>query len=138
VLSQRGTSSTGSRTLFSNYLARLVFPDRTQEFKVTVDLVAEMSVYNPFDFFLEPEAERYPFRYAPELEHDLLPYLIKGDLTPRFKAFVASIPRDEVRTIDFPGGAEPAPAAGYHLFDTLGARGADAGGDAGPWLRFLP
>ncbi|MBP6733739.1 MAG: transglutaminase family protein [Chromatiaceae bacterium] len=86
---------------FSNYLARLVFPDRTQEFKVTVDLVAEMSVYNPFDFFLEPEAERYPFRYAPELEHDLLPYLVKGELTPRFKAFVASIPRDEVRTIDF-------------------------------------
>ncbi len=86
---------------FSNYLARLVFPDRTQEFKVTVDLVAEMAVYNPFDFFLEPEAEQYPFRYAPELEHDLLPYLVKGELTPRFKAFLASIPRDEMRTIDF-------------------------------------
>jgi transglutaminase-like putative cysteine protease len=48
---------------FANYLARLVFPEKTTEFKVTVDLVAEMSVYNPFDFFLEPEAEKFPFTY---------------------------------------------------------------------------
>lgn len=32
---------------FSNYLARLVFPEKTTQFKVTVDLVAEMAVYNP-------------------------------------------------------------------------------------------
>ena len=86
---------------FANHLARLVFPEQTTEFKVTVDLVAEMAVYNPFDFFLEPEAENFPFDYAPELKHDLLPYLVKGELTPRFKAFVASIPRAKVRTIDF-------------------------------------
>ena len=43
---------------FSNYLARLVFPEKTGEFKITVDLVAEMSVFNPFDFFLEPSAEQ--------------------------------------------------------------------------------
>ncbi|HNJ87381.1 MAG TPA: transglutaminase N-terminal domain-containing protein, partial [Agitococcus sp.] len=36
----------------SNYLARLVFPEKTQELKIEVDLVAEMSVFNPFDFFL--------------------------------------------------------------------------------------
>ena len=47
---------------FSNYLGRLVFPEPTTEFKVTVDLVAEMAVYNPFDFFLEPYAEQFPFR----------------------------------------------------------------------------
>ena len=46
---------------FANYLARLVFPEKTTEFKVTVDLVVEMAVYNPFDFFLEPEAEEFPF-----------------------------------------------------------------------------
>jgi uncharacterized protein (DUF2126 family)/transglutaminase-like putative cysteine protease len=86
---------------FANHLARLVFPEKTTEFKVTVDLVAEMAVYNPFDFFLEPEAENFPFDYAPELKHDLLPYLAKGALTPRFKAFVESIPRKEQRTIDF-------------------------------------
>ncbi len=86
---------------FANYLARLVFPEPTSEFKVTVDLVAEMAVYNPFDFFLEPQAEKYPFDYAAELKHDLAPYLAKGPLTPKFKAFVDSVSREEVRTIDF-------------------------------------
>ncbi|MBT9488486.1 MAG: transglutaminase family protein, partial [Rubrivivax sp.] len=86
---------------FANHLARLVFPEKTTEFKVTVDLVAEMAVYNPFDFFLEPSAENFPFVYEPELKHDLAPYLVLGELTPRFKAFVASVPRTEMRTIDF-------------------------------------
>ncbi|MDE2398124.1 MAG: transglutaminase family protein, partial [Burkholderiales bacterium] len=86
---------------FANHLARLVFPEKTTEFKVTVDLVAEMAVYNPFDFFLEPEAERFPFQYAPELKHDLQPYLVKGAPTPRFKAFVDSVSLEEQRTIDF-------------------------------------
>ena len=53
---------------FANYQARLVFPEKATEFKVTVDLVAEMAVYNPFDFFLEPDAEEFPFTYAPELK----------------------------------------------------------------------
>ncbi len=86
---------------FSNHLARLVFPEPTQEFKVTVDLVAEMAVYNPFDFFLEPEAETYPFAYDAATGHDLAPYLVKAELTPAFKTFVDSIDRTEVRTIDF-------------------------------------
>lgn len=86
---------------FANHLARLVFPERTQEFKVTIDLVAEMAVYNPFDFFLEPHAENYPFQYDAESAHDLAPYLVKAELTPAFKAFVDSIDRKEVRTIDF-------------------------------------
>ena len=58
---------------FANYLARLVFPEKTTEFCVTVDLVAQMAVYNPFDFFLEPAAEQFPFAYEPNLRHDLLP-----------------------------------------------------------------
>ncbi len=86
---------------FSNHLARLVFPEQTKEFKITVDLVAEMAVYNPFDFFLEPEAETYPFAYDASTLHDLTPYLVKSELTPAFKAFVDSIDRTEVRTIDF-------------------------------------
>ena len=86
---------------FANHLARLVFPEKTQEFKVTVDLVAEMSVYNPFDFFLEPEAENFPFDYGAELKHELLPYLVKTPATPKFQAFIDSIPRDTQRTIDF-------------------------------------
>jgi uncharacterized protein (DUF2126 family) len=86
---------------FANHLARLVFPEKTREFKVTVDLVAQMAVYNPFDFFLEPHAETFPFAYGADLEHDLAPYLAKGPATPRFAAFVRSIARDEQRTIDF-------------------------------------
>jgi uncharacterized protein (DUF2126 family) len=92
---------------FANYAARLVFNEETREFKITVDLVAEMSVLNPFDFFLEPEAENFPFsygkdaQYPPEALHDLGPYLAKAELTPRFKAFVESISLAEMRTIDF-------------------------------------
>jgi uncharacterized protein (DUF2126 family)/transglutaminase-like putative cysteine protease len=86
---------------FSNHLARLVFPEQTQEFKITVDLVAEMAVYNPFDFFLEPEAETYPFAYEAGLKHDLAPYLVKDPATPLFQKFVDSIDLKEVRTIDF-------------------------------------
>ena len=86
---------------FSNHLARLVFPEPTREFKVTVDLVADMAVLNPFDFFLEPKAEKFPFSYESELAHDLAPYLSKGEATPLFKAFVDSIPLTEQRTNDF-------------------------------------
>ena len=64
----------------ANYLARLVFPDPTTFFRVEVDLVAEMAVFNPFDFFLEPSAEKFPFAYEPELLVELAPYLRK---TPR-------------------------------------------------------
>jgi transglutaminase-like putative cysteine protease len=50
-----------------------VFPEKTTEFKVTVDLVVEMAVYNPFDFFLEPEAENFPFKYAPMVRRSWRP-----------------------------------------------------------------
>lgn len=86
-----------------NYLARLVFPQPTRSFSVEVDLVAEMAVYNPFDFFLEPAADKFPFAYEPKLQVELAPFLRKDDLavTPAFAAFVAGIDRKEVRTIDF-------------------------------------
>lgn len=63
----------------SNYLARLVLPEPTKEFCVEVDLVAEMAVFNPFDFFLEPEAERFPFAYDQALDHELEPFRLKGE-----------------------------------------------------------
>jgi len=86
---------------FANYLARLVFPEKTELFRVTVDLVAEMSVYNPFDFFLEPAAEKYPFRYEESLHHDLAPYLVKGPLTPKLRELATTVDVREQRTIDF-------------------------------------
>ena len=46
-----------------NFLARLVFQERTRHFSVAVDLVADMTVVNPFDFFLEDQALEYPFQY---------------------------------------------------------------------------
>ncbi|HEV2454028.1 MAG TPA: transglutaminase N-terminal domain-containing protein, partial [Verrucomicrobiae bacterium] len=58
----------------SNYLARLVFHEQTTEFCVSVDLVAEMAVFNPFDFFLEPDAEKFPFEYDSLLDHELEPF----------------------------------------------------------------
>ena len=86
---------------FANYQARLVFEKKTREFKVTVDLVVEMAVYNPFDFFLEPSAEKYPFKYDALLKQELAPYLATEHLTKRLKACLARIDRHKRRTIDF-------------------------------------
>ncbi|HEY6688908.1 MAG TPA: transglutaminase family protein [Propionibacteriaceae bacterium] len=60
---------------FGNYLARAVFPSKARELDITVGLVADLRVINPFDFFIEDYAETYPFRYPPELVADLKPYL---------------------------------------------------------------
>jgi uncharacterized protein (DUF2126 family)/transglutaminase-like putative cysteine protease len=75
----------------SNYLARVVFPEKTREFVVEVDLVAEMSVLNPFDFFLEPQAERFPFAYDPQLDHELEPFQHTCELTPAFRTYLEKL-----------------------------------------------
>ena len=86
---------------FSNYLARLVFPDKASELLVEVDLVAEMAVYNPFDFFLEPSADKFPFIYEPWLKKELGPFLEAAPAGPLLQEFLRTISRAEVRTIDF-------------------------------------
>jgi len=85
----------------SNYLARFVFPEKTQELRIEVDLVAEMAVLNPFDFFLEPYAEEFPFAYQGADKRDLAPYLVMFRGEPKFKEYLRSIPREKKRTIDF-------------------------------------
>src|SRR5438552_8702460 len=85
----------------SNYLARLVFPEKTTSLRIEVDLVAEMSVLNPFDFFLEPAAENFPFEYEPALAHELAPYRVNAPATPAFKDYLASIPLDTMQTTGF-------------------------------------
>ena len=75
---------------FSNYLGRLVFPEKTAEFQVEVDLVAEMIVINPFDFFLEPDAETFPFVYEPGLKIDLGPYLAREPAGEQLSAYLAA------------------------------------------------
>jgi uncharacterized protein (DUF2126 family)/transglutaminase-like putative cysteine protease len=84
-----------------NYLARVVFPEKTPGLSIDVDLVAEMSVLNPFDFFLEPAAERFPFRYDPWLEKDLAPFLELRPAGPRLRALLATVDRADCRTVDF-------------------------------------
>ena len=78
----------------SNYLARVVCPEKTRELDVVVDLVAEMSVYNPFDFFLEPAAEKFPFEYDHILDHELEPFRLKMPLSPHFFAYLADVRTD--------------------------------------------
>jgi uncharacterized protein (DUF2126 family)/transglutaminase-like putative cysteine protease len=77
---------------FGNYLARVVFPSKASKLEITVGLVADMGVINPFDFFIESYAETYPFSYPPELEADLKPYLDipASALGPLVKEWVAS------------------------------------------------
>ena len=85
----------------SNYLARLVFAKPTELFEVEVDLVAEMTVINPFDFFLESTVEQYPFSYSPVFEKDLKPYLTPAKAGPKLFSFLASIEQSQSKTIDF-------------------------------------
>ena len=86
---------------FANYRARLVFPKKTTEFKVTVDLVTEMAVFNPFDFFVEPSAKEVPFKYSEALQDELQSYLVKLPRTPQFKKYLSALDRKRQRSIDF-------------------------------------
>ena len=85
----------------ANYLARLVFAKPTKEFFVEVDLVAEMAVFNPFDFFLEPYAEKCPFIYDDASARELRPFLETEPVTPALERWLSSVSRQPLRTIDF-------------------------------------
>jgi uncharacterized protein (DUF2126 family) len=84
-----------------NYQARVVFPEFVREFKVEVDLVAEMAVLNPFDFFVEPAGETYPFAYEPGLRAELAPYLPPSEDGPKLREFLAGIDRKPQNTVTF-------------------------------------
>jgi uncharacterized protein (DUF2126 family)/transglutaminase-like putative cysteine protease len=87
---------------FGNFLARMIAPEKTKEFSVTVDLVADLSVINPFDFFLEEDAQAWPFLYS-ELERaELAPYLVQEPAGPLFARYMEGINRAPGQnTIDF-------------------------------------
>jgi len=85
----------------ANYLARLVFPHPTTEFLVEVDLIAEMATFNPFDFFLEPSAEKFPFIYDAASARDLRPFLETEPPPPALERWLSTVSREPVRTIDF-------------------------------------
>ena len=86
---------------FGNWLSRFVFPEPVHELKIAVDLVADMTVYNPFDFFIEDTAEVWPFDYPADLTEDLTLYRRADPAGPELTAFLASVPKARLRTVDF-------------------------------------
>ncbi|WP_018953544.1 DUF2126 domain-containing protein [Thioalkalivibrio sulfidiphilus] len=86
---------------FGNLLARVVFPEAMRELSVTVDLVAEMTVINPFDFFVEKYAETFPFEYDGILAKELIPYLEITDRGPLLMGWLEQVKRDERGIVDF-------------------------------------
>ncbi len=86
---------------YGNWLARFVFPNPVNELRIEVDLTADMTVYNPFDFFVEDSAETWPFTYPDDIAADLVIYRQTDPATPRLAAFLATVSRDPLRTIDF-------------------------------------
>ena len=88
---------------YGNWVARLVFPEPARELSVVVDLTADLTVINPFDFFVEPYAERFPFAYADVLAKELKPFLETAPTTPRLAAWVERFRRSvrpEETTVD--------------------------------------
>lgn len=87
---------------FGNYLARVIIPETTSKFSVTVDLVADMAVINPFDFFVEASAEHFPFAYDALTAEELGPYLKPEPAGPLLASYMETINRSEGRTtVDF-------------------------------------
>ena len=84
-----------------NWLARFVFPERTTEFSITVDLLADMSVINPFDFFVDPSASHFPFVYPAEFDEELAPYLSREAPGPLLAEYLKSISREPQNIVDF-------------------------------------
>ena len=90
---------------YGNWLARLVFPEPADHLDITVDLVADMTVINPFDFFVEEYAEHFPFDYPPQLQRELAPYLERDVHGPLFEAWLDKLRREvlrpDLRIVDF-------------------------------------
>ena len=86
---------------FGNYVARLVFPEKTTELTVEVDLTADMTVINPFDFFLEQSADQCPFRYEEQLATELAPYFEITERGPLLTRWLTNVDRTPQRTVDF-------------------------------------
>lgn len=86
---------------FANYLARLVFPERARELVIDVEVIVDMTVINPFDFFLEEGVEYFPFKYEKQLKKDLAPYLQVGEKGPLLMDFIGEVDRSRKPIVSF-------------------------------------
>ena len=84
-----------------NHLARAVFRTPARRLRIEVEMVAELTAFNPFDFFLEPAAERFPFEYEPRLASDLAPYLETEPPGPELRRFLSEVDTRARPTVDF-------------------------------------
>ncbi|MFM2090414.1 MAG: hypothetical protein RLZZ127_903 [Planctomycetota bacterium] len=84
-----------------NWQARLVFPDPVDRFEVDIEVVADLTVVNPFDFFVEPSAEHWPFAYEAALAKELRPFLEVLPLGPLLAKLLAGIPRERTHSVNF-------------------------------------
>ncbi|TPE51802.1 transglutaminase family protein [Maribrevibacterium harenarium] len=86
---------------FGNYQARLVFPEKMNKLSFEVEVIADMTVINPFDFFIEKYAETFPFDYDASLKEELAPYLKKCELYPELAHWLKTVERKETAIVDF-------------------------------------
>ncbi|TXS89228.1 transglutaminase family protein [Parahaliea maris] len=86
---------------FGNFLARLVFPEKQNHLSVEVEVITDMTVINPFDFFVEEHAEHYPFKYDAVSLKELAPYLEITDDGPLLRAWLGNVSRDKKPINDF-------------------------------------
>ncbi|MBU1307198.1 MAG: transglutaminase family protein, partial [Alphaproteobacteria bacterium] len=86
---------------YGNFLTRFVFPEPVTEFKIEVDLVADMTVYNPFDFFVEESAETFPFQYPEDIRPDLSIYMQPEPVGPLLQQFLDGIDKTPMNTVNF-------------------------------------
>lgn len=86
---------------FGNYQARVVFPEKTDELSIDVEIVADLKTINPFDFFVEESAEEFPFKYSEGIKKELAPYLEINDKGDLIDAFIKTIDYTPRKTIYF-------------------------------------
>lgn len=86
---------------YGNWMARFVFPKPVTELKIEVDLTADMTVYNPFDFFVEESAQQWPFKYHEDIAPDLSIYMQPEPLGPYCEKFLTTIDRNQKGTVNF-------------------------------------
>ncbi|HEY0032239.1 MAG TPA: transglutaminase family protein, partial [Devosia sp.] len=86
---------------YGNFLTRFVFPEPVTELKIEVDLVADMTVYNPFDFFVEESAEIWPFQYPEDIRADLSIYMQPEPVGPLLQQFLGGINKTPMNTVNF-------------------------------------